>query len=265
MNYQITISIKKVSFMKFKFFFLCLLITFFSNPILSQSKNELNTQKLEEDFKTSTIDGAFENFKIHVVKEGETLSGIAKLYSINKKLIIQDNKLNNENYIFAGQNLKIKNGLSKINDHNENFKIYHNIEDGETLTEISARYGLKLNELIEINNIENPNIIKSGNKLRVKIKNDIENDTFIKDEENKEDIETINKKDQYGPLLIKSKNINLKRRKIILKAIHNNGKEFILSIKCKNREINVRGIGRKWKGWMPAQTIFEKKLLNDFC
>ena len=29
----------------------------------------------------------------------------------------------------------------------------------------------KINELIEINNIENPNIIKSGNKLRIKIKN----------------------------------------------------------------------------------------------
>ena len=251
--------------MKFKSFFLCLLITFFSNPIHSESKNKLKTQKLEEDIKTSTIDGAFENFKIHVVKEGETLSGIAKLYSINKKLIIQDNKLINENYIFAGQNLKIKNGLSKVNDHNKNFKIFHIVEEGETLTEISARYGLKLNELIEINNIENPNIIKSGNKLRVKIKNDIENDTFIKDEENKEDIETINKKDQYGPLLIKSKNINLKRRKIILETIHNNGKEFILSINCNMRQINVRGVGRKWKGWMPAQTIFEKKLLNDFC
>ena len=251
--------------MKFKLIFLCLLITFFSKSLLSQSKNELETLKLEDDLTTSTIDKTFENVKIHVVKQGETLSGIAKLYSIDKEFIIKVNKLTNENYIFTGQNLKIKNTLSEINDNNENNKIYHKVEDGETLTEISARYDLKLNELIEINNIVNPNIIKSGIKLRVKAKNDLGKDTFLKHEENIRDIKNINKKDQYGPLSIKSKNINLKRGKIILETIHNNGKEFILSIKCDKREINLRGIGRKWKGWIPPQTTFEKELLNDFC
>ena len=251
--------------MKLKLIFLCLLIPFFSKSLLSQSKNELKTLIMEEDLQTSTIEKTFENVKIHVVKEGETLSGIAKLYSINKEFIIKENKLTNENYIFTGQNLKINNKSSKINDKNENNKIYHTIEDGETLTEISARYGLKLNELIEINNIVNPNIIKSGSKLRVKAKNDLEKDTFLTEEGKIGDIKNINKKDQYGPLSIKSKNINLKRKKIILETIHDNGKEFILSIKCDNREINVRGIGRKWKGWIPPQTKFEKELLNDFC
>ena len=63
-----------------------------------------------------------------------------------------------------------------------------------------------------------------------------------------------------------NENTNIeKRKRNFLKATHKNGKKFILHINCEKKEINVRGIGRKWKGWMPARETFEDELLNDFC
>ena len=73
-------------------------------------------------------------------------------------------------------------------------------------------------------------------------------------------------KNKYGPLVIENENTNIeKRKRNFLKATHKNGNKFILHINCEKKEINVRGIGRKLKGWMPARETFEDELLNDFC
>ena len=54
--------------------------------------------------------------KKHIVKIGDTVSSIAKLYSIDKDLIIKWNNLIDENYIYVGQNLII----SESNENTSN-------------------------------------------------------------------------------------------------------------------------------------------------
>ena len=100
--------------MKFRLIVFPLLITFFSKPLFSEEKNKvinLNDGKImKSDMNT---------IKTHIVQKGDTISSIAKKYSINKELIIKANKLIDENYIFVGQNLKIrKELLSEIENNN---------------------------------------------------------------------------------------------------------------------------------------------------
>ena len=45
---------------------------------------------------------------------------------------------------------------------------YHVIEWGETLSEIAIKYNTTVEKLVELNNIENPDLIYAGVKLRVK-------------------------------------------------------------------------------------------------
>jgi len=231
--------------MRLKRFAFLLLITFYSHSLLS----EVNKSK------------KFDEIIIHVVKKGDTLTSISKKYAIKKESIMKANKLLDENYIFIGQNLKIVENLIPESNNNE---IYHTIKKGENLTEIANKYNLSLNKLVEINGIENQNILEIGSKLKLKEEISIHKDSPINEPP---DLLGIDKliKNKYGPLVIEYDNKYIKKRKKFLNATHENGKKFILHINCEKKEINVRGIGRKWKGWMPAREEFENELLNDFC
>ena len=44
---------------------------------------------------------------------------------------------------------------------------YHTVKKGETLTGIASKYGTSVADLVKLNNIENPNLILVGQKLRV--------------------------------------------------------------------------------------------------
>ena len=122
-----------------------------------------------------------------------------------------------------------------------------------------------MSELVEINDIENQNILEVGTKLKLKKETSIKKDYPINEPPTQKGKEKIIK-NKYGPLVIENENKNIeKRKRNFLKATHKNGKKFILHINCEKKEINVRGIGRKWKGWMPAREKFEDELLNDFC
>ena len=247
--------------MRLKQFAFFLLITFYSNSLLSEENIKSKNFNDENDMQSTLKSESFGEIIIHVVKKGDTLSSISKKYSIKKESIIKVNKLLDENYIFIGQNLKI---VENLIPENNNDTYYHEIKKGENLTEIANKYNLSLSKLVEINGIENQNILKVGTKL--KLKEEIYTD---KDSPRKEplDIIEIDKliKNKYGPLLVEYNKTNIERRKKFLKATHKNGKKFILHINCEKKEINLRGIGRKWKGWMPAREEFEVELLNDFC
>ena len=247
--------------MRLKQFVFLLLITFYSHSLLSEENNKSKNFNYQDDIQKKLNSKNSREIIIHVVKKGDTLSSIAKKYSIKKESIIKVNKLPDENYIFIGQNLKI---VDNLVPEKSNINYYHEIKKGENLTEIANKYNLSLSKLVEINGIENQNILKIGAKLKLK-----EEIYTIKDSPKNEppDLLVIDKltKNKYGPLLIEEDKTNINKRKIFLNAIHDNGKKFILQINCEKKEINVRGIGRKWKGWMPAREEFEDKLINDFC
>ena len=252
---------QKKKIMRLKQYAFLLLITLYGPFLLGEENNKSKNLNYINNFQNTLNNENLGNIKIHVVKKGDTLSSISKKYKIKKELLIEINKLPNENYIYIGQNLKI---VENLVPEDNNKVYYHEIKKGENLTEIANKYNLSLSKLIEINSIVNQDILKVGTKLKIKEEISENKDSLLNAPTDQIEIYNQTKRYNYGPLVIKSYRTNKESEKI-LEVTHKNGKNFILHIKCDKKEINVRGIGRKWKGWMPAKEKFEEELLNDFC
>ena len=140
--------------MKFAFLVIAIFINFF-NHSLTKSEEKISSakNKIENIAKKESIsEEKTEIKKIHIVKSGDTVSSISKVYSINKDLIIKLNNLKDENYIFVGQNLIISESNENLTKQSDLINNYHIVQTGENLTEISNKYNLKVIDLIEINN-----------------------------------------------------------------------------------------------------------------
>jgi LysM repeat protein len=107
----------------------------------------------------------------HTVQRGETLYRIALRYGVSMDSIAQANSLTNLSRILAGQQLIIPNfdasGEVVENPLVAGTPVYHTIQPGETLARIAAQYGMTLNQLIQLNNITNPDLIYRGQQLAV--------------------------------------------------------------------------------------------------
>jgi len=175
------------------------------------------------------------------------------------------NNLKDENYIFVGQNLIVSESTESLKKQSDLINSYHIVQTGENLTEISNKYNLKVIDLIEINNLINPDSIKVGQKLTIRKKNTINSEDY-KTTENKKnnDLHELDKK-IYGPIIVQSKSYkDIKGRKV-LNVLNQENKKLILSINCVTNELDVRIPGRKWMGSKPAKEEFENNLINDFC
>ncbi len=253
--------------MKFAFLVVGIFINFFNQSLVKSevkifsAKNEIENiarKELITEEKTKIK-------KIHIVKSGDTLSTISKFYSINKDLIIKLNKLKDENYIFVGQNLIISESTESLTKQSDLINYYHIVQTGENLTEISNKYNLKVIDLIDINNLNNPDSIKVGQKLIIRKKNTINSEDYETNENKKNnDLLEVDKK-IYGPIVIQSKPYQDIKGREVLDVLNQENKKLILSINCDKNELDVRIPGRKWMGSKPAKEEFENNLINDFC
>ena len=251
----------KLTFILFTFFIN------FSNPffikaeeLIDSSNNQIENTYKEE----SSINKESESNKIHIVQVGDTITSISKFYSIRKEVILKLNDLKDENYIYVGQNLKISASNEK-SKNDEDINSYHVIQKGESLIEISTKYGLNFKDLIEINNLKNPDSLEVGSKLFLR-KKDINNQkttNLIKNQVVNQFI-SVNKK-TYGPISTQQSELEKISGRKILKVLNQNDKKLIISINCETKDLDVRVPGRKWRGWMPAKEEFEKNLIKDFC
>ncbi len=253
--------------MKFAFLIIAMFINFFNHSLI-KSEEEIFSAKIKIENiakKESITEEETKIKKIHIVKSGDTISSIAKFYSINKDLIIKLNNLKDENYIFIGQNLIISESAENLTKQSDLINNYHFVQNGENLTEISNKYDLKVIDLIEINNLNNPDSIKVGQKLIIRKKNTINSENYETTKNKKiNDLLELDKK-IYGPLIIQSKSYkDIKGRKV-LNVLNQENKKLILSINCDTDELDVRIPGRKWMGSKPAKEEFENNLINDFC
>ena len=252
--------------MKFAFLVIAIFINFFNHSLIKSEEIFSANNKIENFAKKKSInEEKTEIKKIHIVKSGDTLSSISKLYSINKDLIIKLNKLKDENYIFVGQNLIISESTKNLTKQSNLINNYHIVQTGENLTEISNKYDLKVIDLKEINNLKNPDSMKVGQKLIIRKKKTInsENHETTENKKNNELLE-LDKK-IYGPIIIQSKSYkDIKGRKVFY-VLNQANKKLILSINCDTNELDVRIPGRKWMGSKPAKEEFENNLINDFC
>lgn len=100
----------------------------------------------------------------YTVERGDTLSEIANRYNVTIESIASENNIANPNLIYVGQRLVIE--TLRYDVHATGNTIYQ-IRYGDTLSQIAQRYGTTVNELVRLNDIQNPNLIYVGEKLRI--------------------------------------------------------------------------------------------------
>ncbi len=248
--------------MKLTFFLFAFIINFFNASFIEAEEIIVSSNKqIDKTTKVESFNNGISDFKkIHIVKVGDTITSISNFYSIKKDFIIKLNNLKNENYIYVGQNLKISDSIQESKNNS-----YHIVQKGESLTEISTKYGLSFKDLIEFNNLKNPDSLEIGTKLFLRKKN-INNQkvTYIVKQE-KINQSIIKEKKTYGPLMTQQNELEEVNGRRVINALNQNNKKVIISIKCETKSLDVRIPGRKWRGWIPAKEKFEKNLINDFC
>ena len=117
-----------------------------------------------------------EGRKIHVIKQGETLFSIARMYNITVRELTDWNDLNDTGNIRFDQKL-IVGKVEKIDEHAQNNGshtesesiILHEVEEGDTIFSISRSYNVPIEKIMELNEKTDYNIA-IGEKLKV-IKN----------------------------------------------------------------------------------------------
>jgi LysM repeat protein len=95
----------------------------------------------------------------HVVRSGETLSGIAARYGTTAEVLARANRLSDPNFIVAGQHITVPVAATMTSTHV--------VRSGETLSDIAARSGTSVRALARANRLSDPNMIVVGTTLKV--------------------------------------------------------------------------------------------------
>jgi LysM repeat protein len=114
----------------------------------------------------------------HTVSEGETITEIAKLYSVSLTSLLKKNQLTKNSIIFVGQILDIPTPAAEntSNDYSLGNQIgkptricifhgFHKIKAGETISRIAAIFGISTQSLLTANQLTWNSTIFIGQKL----------------------------------------------------------------------------------------------------
>ena len=102
----------------------------------------------------------------YVIQYGDTLSGIAYRHGVSINSVVQANNLVNPNRIYAGQRLVIP-CASSTTPASPTGGTYYTVRKGDTLAQIALRFRARLWSIVAANNIANPNVIYTGQRLYI--------------------------------------------------------------------------------------------------
>ena len=110
--------------------------------------------------------------RVHTIKKGETLGGIAQSYGVSLPTLAKTNGLPDPNRIVAGSVLSIPepSGPPPSSTTTTGVKpagSFHTVQLGETLEQVARRYGVSMSALAAANGIANPDFVRSGFVLRI--------------------------------------------------------------------------------------------------
>ena len=102
----------------------------------------------------------------YIVQSGDTLTSIAKKFNTTADKIALLNNITNPNLIYPGQILKIETSINS-STRGYNFNTMYTVQKGDTLLGISRKLDVDYKELIQKNDITNPNLIYTGEVLKI--------------------------------------------------------------------------------------------------
>lgn len=135
-------------------------------PLLSDSHQAVLKQLLVGSaLLTSLVSTAqIVNASTVTINRGDTLSGLATESQTTVQKLVDANHLDNPNLIIADQKLTVPDEQSANTDAVK--KDYVSVKAGDTLSELSEKYGLSVAQLQAFNNL-NGDVIYVGQKLRL--------------------------------------------------------------------------------------------------
>ena len=105
---------------------------------------------------------------IYTVQRGNTLSQIAREYNVSVEHIVELNDIENPNLIYPGQKLRItESDVTDLSPVDNTIQVYYVVKEGDTLNGIARRFGITLNEILQYNDIQNPNLIYPGQTIKI--------------------------------------------------------------------------------------------------
>jgi membrane-bound lytic murein transglycosylase D len=120
-------------------------------------------------------------FKTHIVKKGDTLSGIARLYRVDVEPILEINRLRRSSPLSVGMNLLIPIpkdtkptwvAEKRLNGNDQSPRVYemtYTIKKGDTLWSIADEMGVNIGALGRWNNLNPEKKLMPGDKLKIRI------------------------------------------------------------------------------------------------
>lgn len=132
----------------------------FTKEIFLDDSSEIpNTENPNSNYNTETI--------YYTVQRGDTLGKIASQYGSTVQEIAQINGIQNVNLIYPGQVLRIttNSNVHGSESNSTGTKTYYTIRRGDSLWSIARRYGTTVQNIVNWNNIQNPNLIYPGQRL----------------------------------------------------------------------------------------------------
>ena len=105
----------------------------------------------------------------YTVQAGDTLSGIASRYGVSVEEIASINGSTNPNLIYPGEVLKIYPEEKRESRDTNRIEFYSTyiVKSGDTLSGIAAEFNTTVSELVDLNDISNPNLIYPGEILKI--------------------------------------------------------------------------------------------------
>ena len=134
------------------------------------SQDSIINYRQEYFARQHTVEPAKLEYGYHKIRNGESLSSIAKKYHTTVTKLKELNGLKNNN-IRAGQSIKVPGaGNSNLSYDGSNHTVKsHKVKSGETLASIASRYGISVNTLKSCNGL-NSNLIRIGQVLKIPTK-----------------------------------------------------------------------------------------------
>lgn len=128
---------------------------------------DAQTNQVIANRKYSTVNVNFSNNGVHYVQPKENLYRISKAYHLSINELCLLNNINENTILKVGQKLLVN---SNKNDYVENLnktsQTYHLVQKGDTLFSIAKQYGISVQLLKQLNNL-NSNGIFISQRLRI--------------------------------------------------------------------------------------------------
>lgn len=103
---------------------------------------------------------------IYTVQKGDTLWEISRRYNVTIDEITRLNNISNPNLIYPNEELTI---ITNSNfEHTKGLgKDFYTVKPGDTLSELAIIFDTTVESIVQLNNIQNPNLIYVGQRLRI--------------------------------------------------------------------------------------------------